>query len=143
MRSFQYRILMCGIVTNQRLFYANIKIVLFANSALRHLCIFFTKCNYVTEFYTQVIGLVNRIIDFDTLESLEKESVFFKDVKKPAMHITNFLVLLAKYYMYKKRCEMSVLDSSTNQPIRDAIVSDYIDNMEKKPTTNPLTENCQ
>ena len=52
----------------------------------------------------QVIELTSEHVNNITIDELTAEKVIFNTINKKAMNVENFIVLLAKQYIYRCRC---------------------------------------
>ena len=102
LRSFQYRLLCCAIITNTHLFKFKIKstnLCTFCDieeESYEHL---FFSCQCVRRFW-------NQILEWLSIDSSQFtfETVLYNDVKPNPNFVENSIVLQAKHYIYKQRC---------------------------------------
>ena len=104
--SFQYRILHKAIILNDRMFkWGKLDNDLCTNckSKKETLYHFFWEC----EIFQKVIGWVHKMCeDIDSQQNIELSyrNVIFNKIVKQSGHIFNFIMLVAKQYVYAQRC---------------------------------------
>ena len=103
-RSFQYRILHNAIIFNDRLSKWNIK----DNDSCTYckeketMLHFYVECKKAKEFWVKVTEMCRTM--YNTNTCLTAENIIFNTIEPNAKHVSNFIVLVAKTYMYSQRC---------------------------------------
>ena len=102
LRSFQYRLLLYGVVTNTYAYQnkiINSDLCTFCNATVETILHLFYECNIVINFWHGVVNIVNEFVPFDTInkEDFYVENTLFNNVRDNTMHVINFLILVAKY----------------------------------------------
>ena len=103
LRDFQYRFLLLKIVTNQQLEEWNLgeKWCSFCKSEVETYEHLFIKCKFVEPLWLFLLELAkeNNIVIEVTFAN-----ILCNDVHENVNHVLNFMALMLKQYIYKKRC---------------------------------------
>ena len=107
-RSFQYKLLQRGIITNVQLEKWNIlpsSLCSFCRKEEETVIHLFCTCPVVIEFWKQVYDLIqssycSNVVNFNTSVG----DIVFNTIILPKNHIGNFVCLVAKQYIYASRC---------------------------------------
>ena len=105
LRSFQYRLLHGALVLNRQLFLWKIKsseMCSFCDSEVETIQHLMVECRYVKGIWNRVKELC--IQDFNTHINTEGPNILFDSVAKPRKNVCNFICLVVKQYIYRKRC---------------------------------------
>ena len=106
-RSFQYRLLQRGLVTNIQLAKWHIKdnnMCSFCNSKKETLMHLFIECTETAALWTQVIAYINQRYSNKILTT-EPENIILNTIVPEKYHAINFLCLLTKQYIYRQKCQ--------------------------------------
>ena len=108
-RSFQYRLLNAALVTNINLCKWKIldsDLCYFCQEVPEETLHLLWKCPCISSFWQRVIKLIK---SYDSNVQVSNESIVYNAVHQKRSHITNFIVLLAKQYIYGTRCMKGTL----------------------------------
>ena len=114
LQNFQYKFLMRIIPSNSFLLKCNI-----ATSALCDFCTMeiesinhlFWECLYVQQFWTETSNFLK---DYNVDISFSLKTVFFgitQQINNPNIQVKNFIILLAKYFIFRSKCQKIPLSS--------------------------------
>ena len=103
-RSFQYRMLHNALIFNNKLKIWGIKdedkcTYCEEQENLLH---FYTQCGLAKKFWSDIEVFCNN--NYKTKFTLTPEKIIFNNVEKDPRHVVNFIVFVAKSFMYSKRC---------------------------------------
>ena len=62
----------------------------------------FWDCVHVSYFWQQIGNLIAEYVPNFNREVITKENVFFNTIQLPVMNLSNFIVLMAKQYIYRQ-----------------------------------------
>ena len=105
LRSFQYRLLMCAVITNVHLFHWKIKetnLCSFCNKAKEMPIHLFIMCDRVQQIWIDVEEYMLKYDDKPI--RFDKNSVIFNRIAENPSNIKNFICLVVKQYVYAQRC---------------------------------------
>ena len=109
LRSFQYRIVTKTLVTNMHLYHWGIKSTnkcYYCNREKETITHLLYDCPTVNSFWGQVHALIkSRFLCNQDKVIINKQNIIWNEVVKLSMHVANFVVLLAKHYIYAQRCK--------------------------------------
>ena len=125
-RDFQYRLLVDAIHTNDRLYYwkkvtsQQCEICGMAKQTIKHLL---WECHCIQKIWTQTKAYIDSWLDPEQQRVLEYNdiTIFLNLVHPKAGHISNFIVLIVKQYIYAQKC--------LGQPIKFLDIVYKIENM--------------
>ena len=107
-RSFQYRLIQRGIVTNIQLEKWNIlesSGCSFCNQYVEEVIHLFATCPVITNFWAEFVIYVSSRFNVRSSElDLRASAIIFNRVTTRKYHVINFLVLVAKQFIYRCRC---------------------------------------
>ena len=106
-RSFQYRLMQRGIVTNVHLKKWKIKeceMCSFCGLEKETLCHLFANCREVVDMWGSFIEYVKQKFNVTELVMTEKNILLNQVVQQTKYHVVNFLCLVVKQYIYSQRC---------------------------------------
>ena len=128
LRSFQYRVLQRGIVTNIQLAkwgYKSSENCTYCNEHPESLVHLFYTCSVSTSLWQKVFEMIQQRFGTQQL-TITPYSIICNKVAQGQGNIINFIVLYVKYFIYTQRC----LEQSIDFPIFKAKLG-TIENMEK------------
>ena len=106
-RSFQYRIIQRGIITNIQLEKWNIlsnKNCTFCNLEPETVTHLFCQCQAARRMWDKLIEYIAKTYNTRIQYPSDRDIIFNTIVKKPKYHIVNMMCLITKQYIYKQRC---------------------------------------
>ena len=106
LRSFQYRVLQRGLITNIQLYKWQVvssNMCTFCSKEKETVSHLLYECDSVKEFWDKVCELVHT--RYPTIETIwNVQSVLNNRVVKTVHHVVNFICLFAKQHIYAQRC---------------------------------------
>ena len=105
-RSFQYRLLQRGLVTNIQLKLWNISdtdLCYFCNQERETVSHMMYSCPVVRDLWTQMEGIFNQYCKQEDM-NITDQSIISNSIVKPVGHVVNFMCLLTKQFIYKQKC---------------------------------------
>lgn len=104
LRSFQYRLINHAIITNVNLKQWKIvqsDLCTFCNQEKETIVHLFWECSRVVPIWNQVSEWFDKM---DPSLKLNSQNVIFNNVSKNTRHVSNVVILIVKFYLYKARC---------------------------------------
>ena len=107
LRSFQYRLLQRGLVTNVQL--CDWRITpsdecSFCRKEKETLLHLFVRCSEVSTLWEEISQLIKRNYDDQAEISLSARNIVLNAIVAKKRHIANFICLVAKQFIYRQRC---------------------------------------
>ena len=106
LRSFQYRLLQRGIVTNVQLHHWKMRpdnLCSFCNSYKETLSHLFSTCDNVKTLWKKLADYIQQRYNITQI-SLDTTKIITNKVFRPHNHVGNFMFLIGKQYVYRQRC---------------------------------------
>ena len=107
-RSFQYRLLQRGIITNIHLFRWNIKASAecsFCHTEQETLTHLFCECTKIQELWAKIAQYIRKELKVQpNLITTEPIGIITNRIVPKKDHVANFVCLITKQYIYKQRC---------------------------------------
>ena len=104
LRSFQYRLLQNGLVTNKNLYYWKIKddpLCTFCKAETETISHLFINCNIIARLWTDVKNWI-RNKGFNVNVTLN--NIVLNNIENKPDHVLNLVVMIVKQYIYRSRC---------------------------------------
>ena len=105
-RSFQYRLLQRGIVTNVQLLKWKMSpndLCTFCKSERETLSHIFYDCSEIFSVWVELVQLLEA--RYNKKVELSRKNVIFNSLVKPKRNVINFICLIFKQYVYRQRCQ--------------------------------------
>ena len=105
-RSFQYRFLQRGLVTNVQLSKWGIQPddrCYFCKQEKETILHLIVECNYAQQMWIQLANYISNHYNISEV-NLQPEAIVLNKIVKPARHAGNFLCLCTKQYIYSQKC---------------------------------------
>ena len=105
-RSFQYRLLQRGIVTNIQLCAWKIidsELCSFCGQQRETTLHLVHTCPHAVSLWDNVLRYITQRFNIQHFD-MSSKAVLFNEIAQPARHIANFICLLTKQYIYRQRC---------------------------------------
>ena len=128
-RSFQYRLLQRGIVTNVLLYKWKIietETCSFCKEQKETILHLMCRCSKVQELWRQVWTYIKDRFDVQIIDTSDKAIIFNEIVKNRKDHVVNFICLITKQFIYRQKC----LKKEIHFPILKAYIH-QIESVEK------------
>ena len=108
-RSFQYRVLQRGIVTNVQLESWKIipsNLCSFCKEEEETVLHLFIRCRLVKELWLKVLEYMDRYFHVEGVSAvvLSEKAIITNTIWKERSHIMNFICLIVKFFIYRQRC---------------------------------------
>ena len=107
LRSFQYRLLQRGIVTNIHLYKWNIsetESCTFCREERETYSHLFFECQMVRQLWEKVADYIRNTYPGKDVPELCIKKILLNKIVSQTKHVANFICLLTKQYIYKQRC---------------------------------------
>ena len=111
LRSFQYRLLQRALITNMHLYKWNwvpSNLCTFCQDDQETITHLFYECSMVKNLWTQVIAYLKDTFDISGLH-LTAAKVIFNTIVEQKHHVANFICLVTKQFIYRRRCQKEQL----------------------------------
>ena len=110
-RSFQYRLCQRAIVTNSQLYKWGIKeseMCTFCSEEKENIIHLFCQCPHIKTLWVELEKYLWN--EYHVEINLTDQAIIFNTIVDKVNHIANFICLVMKHFIYKKRCLMQKLD---------------------------------
>jgi len=104
LRSFQYRLLQNGLITNKHLYkwkLIDTPLCSFCAQETENISHLFITCNITARLWTE---LKNWIKNKGYQKNIDINNIILNNIENDPKHVINLVVLIAKQYIYKTRC---------------------------------------
>lgn len=121
-RDFQYRLVLCAIPTNRKLFLWKVRdsqLCSFCENDIEDEIHLFVNCTHIQSLWRRLKDYIKDSVGNHVMTLLKwsPRNIIFSQVHPAPNNVINFLVTIVKQYIYKTRCTQGML--SSDQMIRD------------------------